>query len=223
MASAIWLRQELPMQMKSTLNFRGSAGAEGISVAALDEVEKTLVNRGVASQLGMKRRGHGAALLDEHRMAVALGKNGDAAADRFDDGRADENHFERLGAKFGGQEENIARKLTAIGIAHDGDVHQPERVLFRPFHMTRKENRAGAGAEKRAAFGGHFANCGVEAGFGEKFHVRGAFAARKNQATTFGEIVGGAHEDMLDAEALEHFRVRVKITLQSEYPDFHFC
>src|ERR1700730_577346 len=61
----------------------------------------------------------------------------------------------------------------------------------------------------------------VEALFDEKFPLRGALAAGKNHRVHTIHIAGRAHEHMFDADSREHRAVRLEISLNGEYADFH--
>src|SRR5215471_7105689 len=137
MASAIWLRTQLPMQTKRTVTFAEVAGvASGMrqdltsrrpsrfglrAVAA--HFQKMLVDGGVVGQLRVKGGRENAALLYQHGMAGVFGEDLDAAADGLDHGRADKNHLERwIFAQLRWGEVHVARELAAVAVAQDRNV-----------------------------------------------------------------------------------------------------
>ena len=90
-------------------------------------------------------------------------------------------------------------------------------------NFPRQQDRAGASAKNRAAARGMFTQALVEAFLDQEFPLRGAFAAGQDDGVHAFEIARRAHEDVLDAQALQHRGMRFKIALNSEYSDFHFA
>jgi hypothetical protein len=172
-----------------------------------------LVDGGVGRKLGVKRGGENAALAHEHGVAGIFCEDFDFGADRLDDGRADENHLERLRAEFRGRREDVARKLAAVAIAQHRNIENPERGLRRPVYAPSEENRAGTGAEERAAVRGKFSQGEEEAFLGDGLEMRAALAAGKNHSIEVCEITWGADEGMRDAKTSEHFGVGFEVTL----------
>src|SRR5580704_12858098 len=102
----------------------------------------------------MKRGRKDAALADENRMTGIFCENFDVRADFFDDGSADEDHFQRFGMQLGFSHVDVARELTTIAIAQNAGVEQRERGLRGAVNFFCEENCASAGAEERAIFCG---------------------------------------------------------------------
>jgi len=80
------------------------------------------VDGGVVGEFGVEGGGEEIVFLDEGGGAIEFGKDGDARSDAFDDGAADENHFERIFFQGGGAEEDVAGELAAVGVAEDGHI-----------------------------------------------------------------------------------------------------
>ena len=168
----------------------------------------------------MKCCGEDRALAHEHRIILRAREDFDAGADAFDDGRANENHFERLGLQRRGLAANFACELAAIRVAQNRGVEKIQGALRRIFYFVREEDRAGAGSENRAAFGGEIEERSVEAFFAEKFQHGGALAAGEDHAVERFKIARAAHQRVLDAEASERGGVRGVIALDGEDSDF---
>ncbi len=160
--------------------------------------------------------------LNESGLAGMLSENGDAWANTFNDGAADEHHFERICFQGAGAEENIAGELAAVTVAENGHIEKAERGLRGIIDMSGEQDCAGTGAENGVAVVSKFANGVVEAFFLEKLELRGAFATGKDQAVAGFKIVDGADLDGVRAEGLQSGGVSFEVTLDSEDADFHF-
>src|SRR5579859_1574121 len=171
----------------------------------------------------MKRRRDHTPLLNKHRLSIALGKHFDIFAHCLDNRRANEHHLERLLAHFRRQQKHIARELPSVRVPHDRDIHQSQRRLRRSFHFARQNDRTCASPKKRAAVRRHFSNCLVKPRLCQHLHVRRTFATRQNQPVDAMQILGRAHKHILDAQFLEHARVRFKVSLYRQYPNLHFA
>ena len=68
---------------------------------------------------------------------------------------------------------------------------------------------------------GNFANGVVQTFFLEELQLRGAFAARQDEAVTTFEVSDGAHFNGTHAEFVKHLGVRLKVSLDGEDTDFH--
>ena len=80
------------------------------------------VDGGVVGEFGVEGGGEEMVSLDEGGGAIEFGENGDARSDTFDDGAADEDHFERVFFQRAGTEENVAGELATVRIAEDGHI-----------------------------------------------------------------------------------------------------
>jgi hypothetical protein len=179
------------------------------------------VNGGVAGEFGMEGGGEDFAFLDESGLAPKLGEDGDVGGDFFNDRAANENHFEWLLLERAGTEEDVAGELAAVAIAKNGHIQELEGILRGIFHLGGQENGSGAGAEDGVAVGGKVADGVVEAFFLEELELRGAFAAREDEAIAAIEVDDCADFDGVDAELVEHGGVGLEISLDGEYADFH--
>jgi hypothetical protein len=168
----------------------------------------------------MKRRGEDRTLANENGLACAAREDFHLGAYTFDDGCANENHFERLGLQRRGLASNFAGELSAVGVAQHRGIEKIQRALRRIFYFAREQNCSGAGAENRAAFGRVIEERSIEPFVAEKFQHRGAFAAGEDHAVEQFEIARAAHEHVRDAKAFERAGMRGVIALNGEDSDF---
>jgi hypothetical protein len=193
--------------LRTSLLFAFNSGA----VAC--DAREIFVNCGVVGQFGMKRGRKDAALADKNRMTGIFGENFDVRADSFDDGSADEDHFQRLGMQLGFSHMDVAGKLAAVAVAKNRGVEERERGLRGAVNFFCEENCASAGAEERAFLRGKLFQ-GVEEAFcGHHFQVRGAFAAGEDDAVESLQVLRRADEGVVNADALKHLGVGFVITL----------
>lgn len=191
--------------------------------AIFGQFEKMLVDGGVGGEFGMEGGREDFAVFDESGLAIKFCEDGDARSDFFDDGAANEDHFERIFFERARTEEDVAGELAPVAVAKDGHVEEFEGILGRIFHFRGQKNRAGAGAENSVAVRGEFADGVVETLFLEELELRGAFAAGENKAVAAVEIRDGADFDGGGTERVEHGGVGLEITLDGEDADFHGC
>lgn len=180
-----------------------------------------LVDGGVGGEFGVEGGGEDFALFHERGLAFMFGENCDARSDFFDDGAANENHFERIFLERAGAEEYVAGELAAVAIAQNGHVQEFKRILRRIFDVGGKENGSRAGAKNGAALGRESADCVVEALFLEELELRGAFAAGEDEAIAAIEIGDGTDFHGVGAELVKHGGVGLEVTLDGENADFH--
>jgi hypothetical protein len=180
-----------------------------------------LVNGGIIGKFGMEGGGEKIVFLDQRRLAGMASEYRDARTDAFDNGTADENHFERIFFQGAGAKENIAGELAAVAVSEDGHVEKAERGLRGIVNMSGKENCAGTSAENGVTGVGEFADGVVQAFFAEELKLRGGFAAGKDQAVAGFQIVDCADLDGVGAEGLQSGGVGFEVTLNSEDSDFH--
>ena len=112
-------------------------------------------------------------------------------------------------------------QLPPIGVADYADVGEPQRRLLRFADFTGQQDGARACAEGGTAPRGMGKQSFIEAFLDKKFPLRRAFAARKNHGIYAFHIAGRAYEHVFDAHSRKRGPVRFKISLNSEYPDFH--
>ncbi len=177
---------------------------------------------GVGGEFGVEGGGEDVILLDEGGRAFVLGEDGDVGSDFFDDGAANENHFEWFFLQGGVAEENVAGELAAVAVAKDGHVEELERILRGIFDVVGEEDGSGTGAKDSAAFAGVIADGVVETFFLEELELRGAFAAGENEAVAAVEIGDGADFDGLCAEFVKHGGVGVEVALDGQDANFHW-
>jgi len=183
------------------------------------EVQEMLVDGGVGGEFGVESGGEDVAVLDEDGFALMLCKDGDAGANFFEDGAADEDHFERIFFERAGAEEDVARELAAVAVAKNGDVEEFQGILSGIVDVRSEKNRAGTSAEDGVLFG-EFADGGVETFFLEELELRGAFAAGEDEAVATLEVGDGADFDGVGAELMEHGGVGCEVALNGENADF---
>src|SRR6267142_6796337 len=111
--------------------------------------------------------------------------------------------------------------LPTVTVAQHGHVQQAQRLLGGIFNFGSKHNRTRACTENSFVFGGKFLDRFVQAFFLQELQLRGAFAARQNQAIAISEIFGGAHLRRFDAHSREHRRVGREVSLHRENSDLH--
>ncbi len=186
-----------------------------------DESEKMPVNGGVGSEFRVKRGGKDVTVLDKRGLAMPFGEDGDSLPDLFDDGAANEDHFERVFLQGAGTEEHVAGELAAVAVAQNGHVHELERVLWGIFHVRGEKNGAGTGAEDGVAVRGEVAYGVVETFFLEELELRGAFTAGENEAVAGVEVGDSTDFHRVLAELVEHGGVGLEVTLDGENADFH--
>ena len=168
----------------------------------------------------MERRRDKFTLLHENRMAFVFAKNFDARANRFDDRRADKNHFDGRIAQFGAARVNVAGDLAAVSVAQHGNVEQPKRLLFRPMHFAREHDRAGARAEERAAILSRKLLQRVEETFFlHHFKMRGALATGKNYAFQPFQILRPSNKFPRLTKTLERLGVGFVVALNGDDAD----
>jgi hypothetical protein len=234
MASAMGLRQALPKQTKRTRSFLGgfittrifsqkcaqdaNYGLSGCELSSVrgNHLQKVFVDGGVAREFGMKCGGEEILVLNEDGLARIFGENIESGAGTFDDGAADENHFERVGLQFGRAEENVAGDLAAVGVAKNGHVHEAKRGLGGIFDFGGEKNCASTCTENGAAGVCEIANCVVEAFFLEELKLRGAFAARKDETIALFEVGDSANFERFRGELAQARRVGLEVTLNGE-------
>ena len=81
---------------------------------------------GIVGEFGMKRSREEFVFLDQSGLTGMLSEDGDAGTDAFDDGTADENHFERIFFQRAGAKEYVAGDLAAVTVAKNGHVEKAE-------------------------------------------------------------------------------------------------
>jgi len=179
------------------------------------------VNGGVAGEFGMEGGGEDPAALDKHRLTFMFCQNGDAFPDFFDDGCADEDHFDGSIGESGWLREDIAGELAAVAVAQDGHIEKLERILGGIFDVIREKNGACASAEDGVVFR-EFADRVVEALFLEELELGGGFAAREDERVAGVEVGDGADFDGLGAEFTKPDGVCGEVALDGEDADFGF-
>src|SRR5689334_20221912 len=93
----------------------------------------------------MKRRSHGLALTDHHRIVTLGGKNFDARADPLDFGCADEDHFD--GCITEEALTDRAVDLASVRVAADIDVDGAKPMLLWVLDFSRKQDGTSTGTE----------------------------------------------------------------------------
>lgn len=171
----------------------------------------------------MKGGGEEIFVLYEDGLAGVFGEDIERVAGAFDDGAADEDHFERSGLEFARAKENVASDLATVGVAENGHVHKAKRGLRGMFDFGGKQDGAGAGAENGAAAAREITDRVVEAFFLEKLELRGAFTARKDEAVALFEVGDGADFECLRAKFVEARGVGFEVTLNGENSDLQSC
>ena len=179
------------------------------------------MDEGMRGKFGVKGGSEDVTVLDEDGLALVFGEDGDSLSDFFDDGAANENHFERLFGERASAEEDVAGELAAVAVAENGHIEELERILRRIFDVRGKKNRTGTGAENGVALGGELANGFVEAFFPEELELGGGFAAGENEAIAGLDIGDGANFNGRRSEFAEAGGVRGEVTLDGEDTDFH--
>ena len=195
------------------LSLRASTPETFRSRTVRSQLQEICVDGCVARKLGVESCGEDVAFLDKRGLAFEFGKDLDLGGHFFDDRSPNEDHFERLFLERGGAKENVTGKLAAVAVAEDGHVQKLQRVLLGIFHLICEKNGAGASPEDRSALLGEFENGIVEPFFFEKLELRGAFAARKNEATATIEVSNIADFDRLRAELTENCGVGFEVAL----------
>src|SRR5208282_574545 len=242
-ASAIWLRTQLPTQTNST--FTGSAifqlfvqiaihivnlsaacqkaliGFRRQSVPIVRELQEMRVDRRVVRQLRVKRSREYAPLLHEHGMARVHREHLDAFAHRLDHRGADEHHLERPFAELARAGVNVACELASVAVAKNRNVEQVERLLRGAVNLVGQQNRPRAGAKERAAVVRKLFQRIEQPFFHHDLHMRAALAARKDNAVDASKILGPAHEPVRNAETLKRLRVGFIISLYRHDSDLH--
>ena len=180
-----------------------------------------LVDGGVVSEFGVEGGGEEMVFLDESGGAIEFGEDGNIGGYGFDNGTANENHFERIFFQGGGAEENIAGELAAVGVAKDGHVQQGERGLDGVFDVRGEKDGTGAGAENGSALGGELTDGVEQAFFLEELKLRGALAAREDEGIGFAKIGDGANLEGWHTESVESSGVCGEVALNGEDADFH--
>ncbi len=171
----------------------------------------------VAGQFGMKRCGKQVALLNQHRQAVGAAENAHPVAQPADDGSTDENHFDGMAAEFrtfAGADGAI--DLPSVGVPLHSNIQQTEMFLRRRENFLCQENRPSAGPENRFAFTRKVADARSHAFGLEEFEHSGAFASGHDEAVNLLKFAGVLDEAPRDADAVQHFGVQRKVTLDSE-------
>ncbi len=161
------------------------------------------------------------ALLDAHRLAVALAEHRHPGAHPADGRGADEDHLHRPLFQDGAAAADGAGKLAPVGVALDADVDQPQARLAGTGDFLRQQDGPGAGAEQRLALGRQPPQSFEEAVFLEELQGRGALAARQNQPVDALQVLSPADVAPFDAQPVQHPGVRFIITLQSQDSYLH--
>lgn len=169
----------------------------------------------------MKSGSEDFAFLDESGLALMLREDGDTGSDFFYDGATNEDHFEWFLLERTGTKEDVTGKLATIAIAENGHIQKFEGILRGVFHVRGQEDGAGAGTEDGVAVCRKSTDGVVKPLFLEELELRGAFAAREDQAVAAREVSDSADFDGVYAELVEHGGVRLEVTLDSEDADFH--
>jgi len=81
---------------------------------------------------------------------MEFGEDGDARSDAFDDGAADENHFERIFFRVQGPKKTSLASLAAVPLRRMV-MSSKAREGWGDFDVGGEEDGAGAGAENGAA------------------------------------------------------------------------
>ena len=111
---------------------------------------------------------------------------------------------------------NGAVNLAAVGIALHRYVHESQVFLRRIQNFLSQQNRSRASAEYRIALRCKFFYCRGESIGGKKIQHRRALAARHNQPGDFLKLPGVLHQLPGHPDAVEHFAVHRKVTLDGE-------
>src|SRR5487761_131490 len=175
------------------------------------------MNRWVLGQFRMKSRSKQVLLFHEHGQSIRFSQHAYAPARTPDDGRADENHLNRMAGQGGAVAgANRAVDLPPISVALNCDIEQPERFLCRPQHFARQQDGACASSENGFAPGRKRPDGCAHAFVHENFQHGRALAARHDEAVYFVEIMNVFHQPPRCAEPLQHPDVQLKIALKCE-------
>ena len=98
---------------------------------------------------------------------------------------------------------------------------KPERSLRGPRDLACQQNSARAGGEKCAATRFERAQRRLQPLFLQKLQHRGAFAARQNHGVNLGGLFAACEPMIRNAQAVEHARVGLIITLHRKDSDSH--
>ena len=175
----------------------------------------------VVCQLRMKGRSHDIFALDQRRLSRVFGKNLYTRPGALNHRPANEYHFQRLFLERGGTAYDIASDLPPVRVSDHRHIHEIQRILLRMRHIPSKQNRTRARSENCSAALGKFYDFVRQAFFLQKLQLSGAFAAGKNQPVAAFEVSRRAHFGRLRAKLFQHRRVRLKISLHCQNPDFH--
>jgi len=93
-------------------------------------------------------------------------------------------------------------------------------LLRRVVNLSRQQDGPGACTEDSAATRCMGKQALVEAFLNQKFPLRGALTARQNDSVHAFEITRRADKHVLNAQAREYRRVRLKVSLNGKYSDF---
>ena len=174
---------------------------------------------GVGGKFWVESGGEDAPALDQDRLALMLREDSNSLPNFFDDGRADENHFEWAIGDRRGAGKNVAGKLASVAVPQNSHVEKPERILRGVLHMIGEEYGTGTGTKDGMMFG-EFANRVVETFLLEELELCGGFAAGQNESVTRTEVGNGADFGGFGAEFAEARGVGGEVTLDGEDPDF---
>ena len=180
------------------------------------------MDAGVAGKFGVEGGGHDSSLPDGDRVGTFGGDYFYPFSDVLDFGGADEDHFERCGARrFSSQQAfaDGAVDLAAVGVAADADVECAEAFLFGILHFGGEEDGPGAGAE--GGFGVDELFELFESGLAEQFQEGAGLAAGDDEAVDGVELLGLFYEDNFGTELFEPAAVGVEIALQGQDSDCH--
>src|SRR5712692_396957 len=157
----------------------------------------------------MERRSDDAAVADEHRLALMLGKNFHVPSSHTHARRADEDAAQR--SAFAGERKISleARDLAAVGIPVDFHVDEAEMLAIEHDHP-------GTGTQDRAI---ERADCLVQTVEPHQTHERRRLTAGNDKPVQLLQLLGLPHLDRSDPEPPQHRQVFAKVALDGEDTD----
>src|SRR5947207_4178117 len=185
---------------------------------ALSEREKVPVETVVVRELGMKARREKPSLFrGDDRTVGEASEDFDARPNATDSRRADEHSVERPFAERLNVEIGFERvELTTEGVAIDGHVHEGRERVRMVRNVLRDEDRAGARAPHRHAFGDAVLELVDDPVLARELPDRRALAAGNDQCVDLVELLGPADVDAFHAESIERGEVFSEIALETE-------
>src|SRR5207249_6617552 len=156
-------------------------------------------------------------------LAAVLGQHLGARPYPLDAGRPDEDHLEltriRAELRRSGGLERLS--LAAVGVAHDGDVDEPERELLGALDLSRQQDEARARSKDRLAGAVELFERRHEVPRVDELEQGRGLTTWHDEPIDLAELDRLARLDRLDAALLERPSVEREVTLEGEHADPH--